>query len=220
MVEQPHVEQCDLENLRRIPKRRKKFRKARLLKISFEDFSFEWSHVPNIQISLTTWEAPCQHGETFLWPSLLGRFRMWYILNQVHSTRLLPKIYLPLVQNCKNLRRIPVLRVPSWLVCGLVPVHLRTRALSFFAAVIYYRISKTTSILVSIKSNKFPSSSFLQRKGDAVCWFALGNIQKVSFLFFFFICVVCNAFLWSPFDWVVNQNLWLLIIQNMLLSVN
>ena len=35
-VEQPHVEQRDLENLRRIPKRRKKrFRTARLLKISF-----------------------------------------------------------------------------------------------------------------------------------------------------------------------------------------
>ena len=109
---------------------------------------------------------------------------MWYILNQVHSTRLLPKSYFPLVQNCKNLRRIPVLRVPSWLVCGLDPVHLRTRSLCFFAAVIYYRISKTTSILVSLKSNKFPSSSFLQRKGKTVCWFALGNIQKVSFLFF------------------------------------
>ena len=38
---------------------KKKFRTARLLKISFEDFNFEWSHVPNIQISLTTWEAPC-----------------------------------------------------------------------------------------------------------------------------------------------------------------
>jgi len=59
-VEQPHVEQRDLKNLRRIPKRRKKeFRTARLLKISFEDFNFEWSHVPDIQISLTTREAPC-----------------------------------------------------------------------------------------------------------------------------------------------------------------
>ena len=28
VVEQPHVEQCDLENLRRIPKRRKKVQKG------------------------------------------------------------------------------------------------------------------------------------------------------------------------------------------------
>ena len=43
VVEQPHVEQRDLENLRRIPKKegKKKFRTARLLKISFEDFNFE-----------------------------------------------------------------------------------------------------------------------------------------------------------------------------------
>ena len=54
VVEQPHVEQRDLENMRRIPKRKKKFRTARLLKISFEDFNFEWTHVLNIQISLTT----------------------------------------------------------------------------------------------------------------------------------------------------------------------
>ena len=53
VVEQPHVEQRDLENLRR-KKEKNKFSTARLLKISFEDFNFEWSQVPNIQISLTT----------------------------------------------------------------------------------------------------------------------------------------------------------------------
>ena len=48
-------------------------------------------------------------------------------------------IYLPLVQNCQNLRRIPLPRVPTWSVCGLDPVHhLRTRALFFLTAVIYY----------------------------------------------------------------------------------
>ena len=47
-------------------------------------------------------------------------------------------IYLPLVQNCQNLRRIPLPRVPTWSVCGLDPVHhLRTRALFFLTAVIY-----------------------------------------------------------------------------------
>ena len=47
-------------------------------------------------------------------------------------------IYLPLFQNCQNLRRIPVPRVPTWSVCGLDPVHhLRTRALFFHTAVIY-----------------------------------------------------------------------------------
>ena len=99
------------------------------------------------------------------------------------------KSLLLLVQNCQNLRRIPLLRVPTWLVCGLYPVHhLRTRALSFLAAVIYYRISKTSPILISLKSNKFSSPSFLQRKGDTVCWFALGNIRK-KFLFFYLPCM-------------------------------
>ena len=34
--------------------KKKKFRTARLLKISFGEFNFEWLHVPKIQISLTT----------------------------------------------------------------------------------------------------------------------------------------------------------------------
>ena len=87
---------------------------------------------------------------------------MSYIVNQEQSAGLLPKIHLTLVKNCQNLPRIP-LRVPTWLVCGLVLLHhLTTRALSFLAAVIYYRISKTSSVLISLKSNKFPCSSFTE----------------------------------------------------------
>ena len=37
------------------------------------------------------------------------------------------------------------------------------RDLSFLPAVIYYRNSKTNSIFISLKSNKFPSSSFTER---------------------------------------------------------
>ena len=86
---------------------------------------------------------------------------MPYIVNQEQRTRLLPKIHLTLVKNCQNLPRIPLLRVPTWLVCGLVLLHpLTTRPLSFLAAVIYYKISKTSSVLISLKSNKFPCSSF------------------------------------------------------------
>ena len=82
----------------------------------------------------------------------------------MHSTRLLPKLYLMFVKNCQNLRRIPLLRVPTRLVRGVVHLHhLLRRALSFLPAVIYYRNSKTNSIFISLRSNKFPSLSFTER---------------------------------------------------------
>ena len=102
----------------------------------------------------------------------------------VHSTRLLPKIYLMFVKNCQNLRRIPLLRVPTRLVCGLVHLHhLLRRAMSFLPAVIYYRNSKTNSIFISVRSNKFPSSSFTERVklfADLPC-----EVSRESFFFLF-----------------------------------
>ena len=80
------------------------------------------------------------------------------------------------------LQRIPLLWVPTWLVSDLVLLHhLTTRTLSFLAAVIYYRISKTNSVLISLKSNKFPCLSFT----EMVKLFAyfLGNIQICCFFF-------------------------------------
>ena len=170
----------------------------------------EHPNIPNDLRSsmLTRWN--------FLRRLLPGRFGMSYIVNQEQSTRLLPKIHLTLVKNCQNLPRIPLLRVPTWLVCALVLLHhLTTRTLSFLAAVIYHRISKTSSVLISLKSNKFPCSSFTEmvRLFVDLPW-------EIYRLFFFLICVVCNPFKWSPFDWVVNWNLWLFTIHIFFLSVN
>ena len=110
---------------------------------------------------------------------------MSYTVNQEQSTRLLPKIYLKLVKNCQNLPRIPLLRVPTWLVCGLALLHhLTTRTLSFLAAVIYYRIYKTNSVLISLKSNKFPCSSFTEM-GKL---FADLPWEIYRLLFFLFVC--------------------------------
>ena len=135
---------------------------------------------------------------------------MSYIVNPEQSTRLLPKTYLTLVKNCPNLPRIPLLRGPSWLLCGLVLLHhLTTRTLSFLVAVIYYRISKTNSVLISLKSNKFPCSSFTEmvKLFADLPWEIYRFVFLFLCLFFFLICVVCNPFKWSPFDWVVNWNL-------------
>ena len=87
--------------------------------------NFEWSHLPNIQISVKTWEAPCWHGETFLWRSLLGRFGMWHIASQVQSTRLLPKIYLLFVKLSKSSEDSPSSSsdLVGLCLCGLVLHH-------------------------------------------------------------------------------------------------
>ena len=145
---------------------------------------------------------------------------MSYIVDQEQSTRLLPKMYLTLVKDCQNLPRIPLLRVPTWLVCGLVLLHhLTTRTLSFLAAVIYYRISETNSVLISLKSIKFPCSSFTEMV-KLFADFPWEIYTDFFFCFLFFICVVCNPFKWSPFDCIVNWNLWLFTIQKIFLSVN
>ena len=57
------------------------------------------------------------------------------------------------------------------------------RDLSFLPAVIYYRNSKTNSIFISLKSNKFPSSSFTERVelfADLPCEVSR---KKIFFLF-------------------------------------
>ena len=142
------------------------------------------------------------------------------IVNQEQSTRLMTKIHLTLAKNCQNLPRIPLLRVPTWLVCSLALLHpLTTRTLSFLAVVIYYRISKTNSVLISLKSNKFPCSSFT----EMVKLFAYFPWGIYSFVFLF----VCFFFLFALYvtlsnglpltGWLTGT---LFTIQKKILSVN